>query len=175
MSEVPLYTRNPQTRFVPLTKAGQASQARDQESSPLYSKQIKLYTFTLKPVCRQGWCRQSPNQAHTSWRRKPTPSRSPASTPHSRRCIQEQPLRTNVKRFRGELVLKAHRLLYHSTLGWRVTKMKMKIRKGAPHPSILSSGRFLNAFRGEMFRELALCCPTNYVRWPCCRHDGRVV
>jgi len=31
-----------------------------------------------------------------------------------------------VKRFRGGLVFKAHRLLYHSTLGWRVIKKKMK-------------------------------------------------
>jgi len=30
----------------------------------------------------------------------------------------------NVKRFRGGLVLKAHRLLYHSTLGLRVIKKK---------------------------------------------------
>ena len=30
----------------------------------------------------------------------------------------------NVKRFRGGLVFKAHRLLYHSTLGWRVIKKK---------------------------------------------------
>jgi len=29
-------------------------------------------------------------------------------------------LRRNVKRFRGGLVFKAHRLLYHSTLGLRV-------------------------------------------------------
>ena len=32
----------------------------------------------------------------------------------------------NVKRFRGRLVFKAHRLLYHSTLGWRVMKNKKK-------------------------------------------------
>ena len=31
-----------------------------------------------------------------------------------------QLLRRNVKRFRGGLVCKAHRLLYHSTLGLRV-------------------------------------------------------
>jgi len=29
-----------------------------------------------------------------------------------------------VKRFRGGLVFKAHRLVYHSTLGWRVIKKK---------------------------------------------------
>jgi len=31
-----------------------------------------------------------------------------------------------VKRFRGGLVFKAHRLLYHSTLGFRVIKKKKK-------------------------------------------------
>ena len=31
-------------------------------------------------------------------------------------------LRRNVKRSRGGLVFKAHRLVYHSTLGWRVIK-----------------------------------------------------
>ena len=34
----------------------------------------------------------------------------------------------NVKRFQGGLVFKAHRLLYHSTLGLRVIKKKNKIR-----------------------------------------------
>ena len=33
-------------------------------------------------------------------------------------------LRRNVKRFRGGLVFKAHRPLYHSTLGSRVIKKK---------------------------------------------------
>jgi len=32
-----------------------------------------------------------------------------------------------VKRFRGGLVFKAHRLVYHSTLGWRVIKKKKKV------------------------------------------------
>jgi len=31
-----------------------------------------------------------------------------------------------VQRFRGGLVFEAHRLLYHSTLGWRVIKQKKK-------------------------------------------------
>ena len=38
--------------------------------------------------------------------------------------LQEQLLSRNVKRFRGGLVFKAHRLLYHSTLGLRVIKKK---------------------------------------------------
>jgi len=33
----------------------------------------------------------------------------------------------NVKRFREELVFKSHRLLYHSTLGWRVIQKKKKL------------------------------------------------
>jgi hypothetical protein len=42
--------------------------------------------------------------------------------------IEEQILRRNVKRLRGGLVFKAHRLVYHSTLGWRErTKKKYTI------------------------------------------------
>ena len=41
--------------------------------------------------------------------------------------IQEQLLRRNVKRFRGGLVFKAHRLLYHSTLGLRVIKKRREV------------------------------------------------
>jgi len=40
--------------------------------------------------------------------------------------IEEQLRSRNVKRFRGGLVFKAHRLLYHSTLGLRVIKKKKK-------------------------------------------------
>ena len=43
-------------------------------------------------------------------------------TPAPRFSIQEQPLRRHVKRLRGVLVCMAHILLYHSTLGSRVTK-----------------------------------------------------
>ena len=39
---------------------------------------------------------------------------------------EEQLLHRNVQRFRGGLVFKAHRLLYHSTLGSRVIKKKKK-------------------------------------------------
>ena len=35
---------------------------------------------------------------------------------------KEELLCRNVKRFRGGLLFKAHRLVYHSTLVWRVTK-----------------------------------------------------
>jgi len=39
---------------------------------------------------------------------------------------REQLLGRNVQRFRGGLVFKAHRLLYHSTLGLRVITKKKK-------------------------------------------------
>ena len=50
-----------------------------------------------------------------------------------RSSYQEQPLRGNVKCFRGGLAFKAHRLVYHSTLGWRAIKKKKKVI--APPPS----------------------------------------
>jgi len=40
----------------------------------------------------------------------------------------EQLLHRSVQRFRGGLVFKAHRLLYHSTLGLSVIKKKKKVR-----------------------------------------------
>jgi len=41
--------------------------------------------------------------------------------------------RRNVKRFRGGLVFTAHRLVYHSTLGWRViNNKKTRLRRGGP-------------------------------------------
>ena len=55
---------------------------------------------------------------------------------------QEQQLRRMVKRFRGGLVFKAHRLVYHPTLGLRVIKKKKRStseaapvgRIGPPYP-----------------------------------------
>jgi len=52
------------------------------------------------------------------------------------------------KRFRGGLVFKAHRIVYHSTLGWRVIKKKKKklqpfsAQKGCK-PFTPRGGRFL--------------------------------
>ena len=43
--------------------------------------------------------------------------------------IEEQILRRDVKRFQGELVFEAHRPLYHSTLGPRVTKKTKRNRE----------------------------------------------
>ena len=41
--------------------------------------------------------------------------------------IEEQRFRRIVRRFRGGLVCKAHRILYHLTLGLRVMKKKMEL------------------------------------------------
>ena len=57
--------------------------------------------------------------------------------------IQEQLLYKNVRRFRGELVFEAYRLLYHSTLGFRVIKKKMMERR-------LNTCRCLPADRGVL-------------------------
>ena len=50
------------------------------------------------------------------------PERLPAFAPEH----QRQRIGGTVKRFRGGLVFKAHRLLYHPTLGSRVIKKKKK-------------------------------------------------
>jgi len=48
--------------------------------------------------------------------------------------------REDVKRFRGGLVFKAHRLLYHTSLGLRVIKKKKKERRGGY--TVSSRGHF---------------------------------
>ena len=48
--------------------------------------------------------------------------------------------------FRGGLVFKAHRLVYHSTLGWRVIKKKEVALPGAlQHGGIVRVGRRVTA------------------------------
>jgi len=51
---------------------------------------------------------------------------SPPSLPRGVTAATEQLLHRNVQRFRGGLVFKAHRLLYHSTLGLRVIKKRRR-------------------------------------------------
>jgi len=48
-------------------------------------------------------------------------------------------LHRNVQRFRGGLVFKAHRLLYHSTLGLRgIKKKKKRRRRPVAHLGVLA-------------------------------------
>ena len=51
---------------------------------------------------------------------------SPSSASIVRTPVNEQLLSRNVERLRGGLVLKAHRLLFHSTLGSSVIKKQTK-------------------------------------------------
>jgi len=53
------------------------------------------------------------------------------------RADTSQPRRHNVQRFRGGLVFKAHKLVYHSTLGSRVIKKKKSVV--TPHQGMLSA------------------------------------
>ena len=60
------------------------------------------------------------------------------STYNKNLWIQEQLLYINVQRFRGGLVFKTHRLLYHSTLGLIVIKQQKKIhRSKKPHTNFV--------------------------------------
>ena len=68
-----------------------------------------------------------------------------------------QLLRRNVKRFRGGLVFKAHRIVYHSTLGLRVIKKK-KFRGSAPRHQVT---RALNSQGGLVFKAHRLCASHN--------------
>ena len=49
-------------------------------------------------------------------------------------------IRGNLKRFRGGLVFKAHRLFYHSTLGSRVKKKKRRRRGGNDPQDVAALG-----------------------------------
>jgi len=51
----------------------------------------------------------------------------------------------NVKRFRGGLVFKAHRLAYHSTLGWRVIKKKKSNSSGWRQDKRLLEGAMMHS------------------------------
>jgi len=90
-----------------------------------------LYTYRTCPVQTFGRARTNPGRdrvitvlvrceacvAPIPWR-----LRSWLELPSTISTWWAQLLYRNVQRFRGGLVFKAHRLLYHSTLGLRVTK-----------------------------------------------------
>ena len=68
--------------------------------------------------------------------------------------ILESQLRQNVKWFRGGLVIKAHRLVYHSTLGSRVIKKKSKSLAWSPKA-------------GDQAKAVLTTNVFLYVRYPC--------
>ena len=62
-----------------------------------------------------------------------------------------------MKRFRGGLVFKAHRLVYHSTLGLRViTKRKQKICRVLLQVLSLEKGSAMDLFGGAISQFLCL-------------------
>ena len=67
-----------------------------------YTKYLKAVEVLMRPH-QHKWCSVSIARSRT------------AQFP-----IQGQLLRRKVKRFQGGLMFKAHRLVYHSNLGWRV-------------------------------------------------------
>ena len=67
--------------------------------------------------------------------------------------IYEQLFCRNVKRFRGGLAFKGHRLLYHSIQGWRVIKKKKKKIRLEPPAAVEPAGnnlKHLKDFRPKM-------------------------
>jgi len=69
----------------------------------------------------------------------------------------------NVKRFRGGLVFKAHRLLYHSTLGLRVIKKK---KSAGPRPGFRKSEAAPKACWWSHFRQLFTHFVAHSVNFP---------
>jgi len=56
-----------------------------------------------------------------------------------------------MKRFRGGLVCKAHRLVYHSTLGWRVIKKKEELVDAPAESETRARSLRLNRGKGEVY------------------------
>jgi len=99
---------------------------------------------------------------------------------HEPGAYKEQLRHRNVQRFRGGLVFKAHRLVYHSTLGRVIKKKKEKALCGGilgvalgnrgcfwSHPSTFGPG-FLKNLRKLTFK----IPPRRALRGPCCRAKG---
>jgi len=83
-------------------------------------------------------------------------------TPRARVAARGASLRRNVKRFRGGLVFKAHRLVYHSTLGLRVIKKKRLASAVATFQLQAASGQRGNTLKG--LKDLYL--KANAKTWP---------
>jgi len=78
-------------------------------------------------------------------RQEPLGLLDPLHLTHNPQPLPQPPNYRNVQRFRGGLVFKAHGLLYHSTLGWRV--MSCVTQRKAQGPS-----RTCNESKEEEYR-----------------------
>ena len=76
--------------------------------------------------------------------------------------------RRNVKRFRGGLVFKADRLLYHSSLGLKVIKKKKKGRRGRARSSTACATCLLLHLHSGLQSAHRLCWPRKKVAWSAC-------
>ena len=88
---------------------------------------------------------QSPLKSHRLQRQPASPqtlrtSIAPSNNPEwftrKRTEFEGQLLRRNVQRFRGGLVSKAHRFLYHSTLGSRIIKKRREAPASRPNRGV---------------------------------------
>ena len=79
-----------------------------------------------------------------------------------RRSITGHTRFRNVQRFRGGLVCKAHRLVYHSTLGLRLIKKKKKKKIGVAAA---------NPFRRTTLQNLDRCGAQRY-KWTATNAPG---
>ena len=104
--------------------------------------------------------------------------------------MQGQLLSGNVERFRGGLVFKAHRLLYHSPLGFRVIKKKKKKKTSNlaqssqwsrwPNSALLpqaKSGKSVillpkGLIRGAHYRKKSYVAPAQSLVFACSNPEG---
>ena len=79
----------------------------------------------------------------------------------------EQLLGRNVKRFQGGLVFKAHRLVYHSTLVWRVIKKNQKkLSGGRAHAGDHSTEMCSASEAGSYLRLIDSCITQRKAQGP---------
>ena len=93
------------------------------------------YVLNLQPpkTPKEGYLKQS-SRALPDW---------PDSGRSGQFSIEEQLLLINVKRFRGALVFKAHRLLYHLILDLRVIKKRRRSLKLGGYVCIFGASCFV--------------------------------
>ena len=107
--------------------AGAAKEEEEEEEEPSAVNHCAGSARTHFPSCTRG-----PPPGIRLLNPKPSPLKIKPASPKRSKHLASESGRTeqlphiNVQRFRGGFVCKAHRLVYHSTLGLRVIKKKKK-------------------------------------------------
>jgi hypothetical protein len=83
-------------------------------------------------MATRSWPRAA-ESVRVRWSRIGTAVRSSRNDPTCSAEITSVNYFKNARRFRGRIVIKAHRLVYHSTPGWKVIKQKKKVSRIAFH------------------------------------------